>query len=122
LPVRQAKPLLQFLGYRNRIFPRQHQGDTALRLLLHGFDRSGWRMSGHRPGISQAKVDILMPVYVDKVRSLRLPHKRRKRSRPLHHPVHGHARQQRLPRPLKQRLRLRTLLDKLLLLALHQGL
>ncbi len=122
LPVRQMKSLLQFLGYKNRILPRQHQSNTQPRLIFHGFDRRGWRMSGHRTRVAQAKVDVAMPVHVDKVRPVRLLHKRRKRSRPLHHPVHGHARQQRLPRPLKQRLRLRTLLHKLLLLALHQGL
>ena len=122
LPIGQKKSLLQFLGHENRIFPGQHQRDAASRLLFHRLDRGGRRMSRHRPCIAQAKVGVTMPVHIEEVSPLRLPHERRKRSCPLHHPVHGNACQQRLSRPLKQRLRLWALIHKLLLFALHQGL
>ena len=54
--------------------------------------------------------------------TLRFAHKRRKRTRPLHHPVHRDAAEQRLAGALKHRLRLRPFIHIALLLALHQRL
>ena len=79
-------------------------------------------MASHRAGVAEAEVSVAVAVDIEEVRTLRLAHKWREGPRPFHHPVHGHTGQQRFARTLKQRLRLGALVDKLLLLALHQGL
>ena len=79
-------------------------------------------MAGHGPGVPEAEIDIPMPVNIEKVSTLRLAHERRECPRPLDHPVHGHACQQRLARTLEQRLRFWALVHKLLLFALHEEL
>src|SRR5256885_1647436 len=79
-------------------------------------------MASHRAGIAETEVDVTMSVDVVKVRSLGLADERRERSGPLHHPVHGHTREQRLLAAFEKSFRFRTLIDEALLLALHEGL
>jgi hypothetical protein len=79
-------------------------------------------VAGHGSGVAEAEVGVAVAVDVEEVRSLRLANEWREGAGPFHHPVHGHAGQQRLARALEQHLRLRALIDKLLLLTLHQGL
>ena len=100
----------------------QHQRDAAPGLLFHGLDRGERGVAGHRASIAEAEIDIAMAVDVEEVCTLRFAHEGRKCSGPLHHPVHGHAAEQRFARALEQRLRLRALVDELLLFALHEGL
>src|SRR5579863_766233 len=79
-------------------------------------------MPCHRSRVAQAKIDVSMSINIEEVSALRLANERRKCSGPLDHPVHGNASQEGLARPFKERLRLGTIVDKLLLFALHQGL
>ena len=62
----------------------------------------------------------LTAVDVIDVCPLRLGNKWREGARPLAHPIHGHSRQQRFTGTFKERPRFRMLVDKALLLALHQ--
>ena len=79
-------------------------------------------MSSHCTGVAETKIYIAVTVHVEQMRPLRLADKRRISAGPLHHPIHRDAGQQRLASALKQRLRFRTLVHKLLLLTFHQRL
>ena len=96
LPVRKIETFLQFLGDEDCIFSRKHQGDAMSHLLFGRFHCGGRRMAGHRAGIAEAEVGVAVTIDIEEVGSLRLADKGRESSRPLHHPVHGHARQERL--------------------------
>ena len=121
LPERQAEALLQIFRYENGVFGGQHERYTTAHLLLYRFHDGKRRMPRHRPGVAQAEIDVAMAVDIVEMRALGLAHKRRECARPLEHPVHGDAAQQRLAGALEQRFRLWAVVDEALLLALHQG-
>ena len=74
-------------------------------------------MARHRAGVAEAEVDVLVRVDVDEARAFRLLHEHREASRPLAHPVHGDALEQRRPRALGQLAGARVRLDEARLLA-----
>ena len=120
LPVGQAESLLQFLCNKNRILRRQHQRDAAAHLFFHGLHGGEWRMAGHGAGVSQTQIHVAMAIHVIKMCAQGLADKGWESARPLAHPVHGHARQQRLSGTLEERLGLRAVVQEALLLALHE--
>ena len=122
LPVRQAEAFLQFLPDHNRVFAGQHEGDAPADLLLDGGNRGGGRVPGHGAGIAEAEIGVAVAVHVHEVCALGIAHEGREGARPLDHPVHGHAAQQRFAGPFEQLLRLGMLVHKLLLLTFHERL
>jgi hypothetical protein len=79
-------------------------------------------MASHSAGIAQTEVNVAEAVDIVKVRALRLADERWECSGPLDHPVHGHAREQRLLAALEEGFRFRALVHEALLLSLHEGL
>ncbi len=69
------------------------------------------------PVSPRQQIDVLDPVDVGEARAGRLGDEDRERARPLDHPVHRHAGQQRAPGALVERLRARVKRDEPLLLA-----
>jgi len=110
------------IGDNDGVFGRQHKGDAAFDLLLDSFRGSEGRMSGHGARVAEAKVHVAMAVDIVEVRALGLTDNGWKSSGPLHHPVHGDAREQRLLAALIDGFRFRVVGDEALLFALHEGL
>src|SRR5439155_17387970 len=89
LPALESKAPLQFFGYENCIFGRQHQGDSTLDLLFDSFDGRERGMSRYSVGIAEAQFDVAVAVHIVEVSALGFADKGWKCSRPLSHPIHG---------------------------------
>ena len=94
LPVRKAEAAGQLLAYPNRIFGREHEREAEPSLRAYGFDGGGRGMSGHRPGVAEAEVQIAVPVDVGEVPAVAGRGEQRKPAGPPLHPLHGHAAEQ----------------------------
>ena len=83
--------------------------------------RAGSRgVAGHRAGVAEAEVDVLVAVDVGEARALGLGREDREAAGPAHHPVHRHAAEQRVLRLLAERVGARVLGAEALELAGHQ--
>ncbi|MNE30468.1 hypothetical protein D3C80_1239850 [compost metagenome] len=122
LPERQAEALGQALAADHRILTGQHGGQAAPGLLAQGRGNRRRRVAEHAAGIAQAEVDVLAAVDVDEARALGALDEQRHRRRPVAHPVHRHAAEQRMASAPSQRHGLRMLLEKALALACGKGL
>ena len=120
LPRRQPEAPLHLLPDPQRVLARQHQRDPARRLRGDRAQRRLGRVAGHRAGVAEAEVDVLVAVDVAEARALRLVREHREAAGPARHPVHGHAAEQRAPRLLRQGERARVLGAEALELAGHQ--
>src|SRR5204862_6895767 len=96
LPVRQPAPPLQLGSDPQRILRRQHQRNAFAHPLRNCVRHHIRRVPRHRARIAQTQVHVVTPVHIRKVGALRTRHKNRKCARPLAHPVHRHATQQRV--------------------------
>ena len=122
LPAREAEPPCHLLADPDRVLGRQHERRPAPHLLgdRHG-GRLG-RMAGHRAGVAEAEVDVLVPVDVTEPRAGRLLDEHREGARPLGHPVHRDAGEERPARSLEELQRTRVrLFEEPLLAGLEVG-
>ena len=108
LPEREPEAARELLPGPGRILGRQHRGDPGGRPLGDRADDRLGRVPGHRTGVAEAEVDVLVAVDVDDARALRLGQEERVRAGPAHHPRHRDAAQQRSPGPLRERPRTRA--------------
>ena len=102
LPVPQAESSPELVGRDDRVLGRQHVGDPAAELALDGGDRGGGAVAGHRPGVAEAEVDVLVAVDVAEPGAGGLVDEQRERAGPADHPVHRDAVEERSLRPLEQ--------------------
>ena len=79
----------------DRVLGREHQRRPAAHLLATAATAAAGRMAGHRARVAQAEVDVLVPVDVAEPRPGRLLDEDRERARPLGHPVHRDAGEER---------------------------
>ena len=75
------------------------------------------RVAGHRAGVAEAQVDVLVAVDVGEAGAGRPRDEDRERARPLDHPVHRHAGRAATAGALVELLRARVQLAEALLLA-----
>ena len=108
LPERQPEAAGELLPGPGRILGRQHRGDPGGSPLGDRADDGPGRMSGHRTGVAEAEVDVLVAVDIDDARALRLGQEERVRAGPAHHPRHRYAAQQRSARAVGERPRARA--------------
>ena len=71
-------------------------------LALDGGDRRGGAVAGHRAGVAEAEVDVVVPVDAGDVRAGGALDEGWERAGPLDHPVHRDAVEERRLRPLEQ--------------------
>ena len=121
LPVRQAEPSGQLLSGPDRVLRRQHRGDPAPELAFDGGDRRRRAVAGHRAGVAEAEVDVVVAVDVVEVGARGVLHVEREGARPLHHPVHRDAGEERTPGALVKRPGARVTVDEVGPLAGHQS-
>ena len=117
LPVRQAEPAGELLGDHDRVLGREHERRPPAHLVGHGLGGGLGGVAGHRAGVAQAQVDVLVPVDVGEAGARRLGDEHGKRARPLDHPVHRHAGEQRSPGAFEELSRARMLAGEALVLA-----
>ncbi len=117
LPGGDTESARQLVRHPKHVLARQHERDALGRLLGHRLQRRLRCMPRHRPRVAEAEVDVLVAVDVDESCPLRLAHEHGKASRPLPHPVHGDALEERRPRTLGQLARTRMRIDEARLLA-----
>ncbi len=122
MPIGQSETLLQLFRDEYCVFRGEHERYAAPGLLFDRFDGNRGGVSGHRAGIAEAEIHIAMAVLIVEMSALCLPDNRRERTRPLHHPVHRDAREQRFLAAFENRFGLRVFVHEALLFALHEGL
>ena len=64
LPVRQAEAAGQLLADPERVLGREHERDARARLLRDRRDGRRRRVAGHRAGVAEAEVDVVVAVDV----------------------------------------------------------
>jgi len=77
-------------------------------------------MSSHRARITEAEIDVMMAVNIEKVSALGFANEWRKGTCPLRHPVHRNTTQQRIASTLKQCFGLGTFINESFLLPLQK--
>ena len=82
-----------------RVLRRQHEGESASCLFLDRSNDGRRGMPHHRPGITEAEIEIPVSVHVGQVRALGAFGKDRETAGPSAHPVHRHAAEQRPASP-----------------------
>ena len=102
LPERQPEPASELLASGDRVLRRQHVGDAAAHLALDRGDRRRGPVAGHRTGVAEAEIDVVMAVDAVKARARGRFHEEGKGRRPLAHPVHRDAVEERVLRLLEQ--------------------
>ena len=120
LPVGQPEAPRHLLADPQRVLARQHQRDAARGLRRDRAQRRLGRVAGHRAGVAEAEVDVLVAVDVGEARALGLGREHGEAAGPAHHPVHRHAAEQRVLRLLGERVGARVLGAEALELAGHQ--
>ena len=91
LPGRQAEPPRELLAGPDGVLGREHVGDAAAELALDGGDRRARAVAGHRPGVAEAEVDVLVAVDAGEPGARGRLDEQGERTGPLDHPVHRHA-------------------------------
>ena len=91
LPRRQPEAAGKLLAAPESILARQHHGDSAPHLLGDRVSQGGRRVPGHRSGIPEAEVDVLVSVHVHEARASSLLHEHGVRPGPFRHPGHRDA-------------------------------
>src|SRR5439155_8552960 len=81
----------------------QHEGEAAAGLRANRLDGGAGGVTRHGPGVAQAQIEVAMSVHVGEVGALAAGHEEGEAAGPAHHPVHGHAFEQRAAGPLVQR-------------------
>ena len=120
LPVGEAEAAAELLADPVRVLGGEHQRHPAARLGGDRLGRRGRGVAGHRPGVAEAEVDVFDSVDVGEPGARRLGHEDGEGARPLGHPRHRHAGQERAPAALEQLARARMLGDEALLLGSEQ--
>ncbi len=120
LPQRQPESAAQLLADPARVLVGQHRRDALRRALADRADDRLGAVARHRAGVAEAEVHVLVPVDVGEARPVRLVDVDRELTRPAHHPVHGHAVQQRAARALEDLERAGVSLAERRQLAAHQ--
>ena len=82
LPERQAEPAAELLARGEGVLGRKHVGDSAAHLALDGGDRRRWAVTGHRPGVTEAEVDVVVAVDAAEAARRAPPRRRAERATP----------------------------------------
>ena len=82
---------------------------------------AGERVTGHRSGVAETEVDVLVPIDVDETCSRGTLDEHGVGSRPARHPRHGYPAEQVRPRFLRQLSRARMCLDEPFLLHVQEA-
>ena len=88
LPFRQTEPRREVLGHDHRVGTRKHRGKTPLGLRNQRIGHFRTRVSDHRTGIAQTKIDVLIAVHIDESTTISSLDEERERTRPACHPRH----------------------------------
>ena len=102
LPARKPEAPRHLLTDPDRVLGREHQRRSAAHLLGHGHGRRLGRMARHRARVTQAEIDVLVPVDVAEPRPGGLLDEDGERAGPLGHPVHRDSGEKRAPRAAEQ--------------------
>ncbi len=95
LPEREPEAPRQLLADPGRVLGREHRRRAAGRLGSHRLHDRLRRVAGHRAGVAEAEVDVLVAVDVDDPRACRLLDEDREAAGPARHPAHRDAEQER---------------------------
>ena len=120
LPDRKTKAAGEFLADERSVLGGEHGRHAALELRGDRGDGRRGPMPGHRAGITQAQVDVVVPIGATKVGAFRFLDNDGEAARPLRHPVHRHATQQRMAGALEQASGARVRLHECRPLAIHE--
>ncbi len=112
LPGGQPEPAYQLVGDPRGVRGGQHRGDAARGLRGQRLGDLRERVAGHRAGVAQAEVDVVVPVHVGQPGTGRRLDEHREPARPPGHPRHRHAGEQRALRVGRERGRARVVLDE----------
>ena len=77
-------------------------------------------MPGHRPGVAQAQIDVVVTVNTREMPAVRLLDDHREAAGPLGHPVHRHAADEGMPRAFEEAARARMRAHERNPFALHE--
>jgi hypothetical protein len=91
LPGGQPEAPCELLAGPDRVLGGEHVGDAATELALDRRDRRARAVAGHRAGVAQAEVDVLVSVDAGEPGTGGLIDEQGKRAGPFDHPVHRHA-------------------------------
>ena len=112
LPERQTEACGQQLAGNHGIFAGEHGGQAVVALFGDRLGDRVRRVAEHGAGVAQAEVDVFVAVDIIEARALGAADEQRIRGRPVGHPVHRYAAEQRVARPLGQGHGFRIALDK----------
>ncbi|MNY24103.1 hypothetical protein D3C86_1577990 [compost metagenome] len=121
LPVRQAEAGGQQLAGDHRVLAGQHAGQAVARLFGDGLGDRLRRVAEHAAGVAEAEVEVLVTVHVMEARALGPADEQRAGGRPVGHPVHRHAAEQRVACALAEGHGLRILFGEALPLTGGEG-
>ena len=94
LPAREPEPPRELVRDPGRVGGRQHRGDAALGLTGDRVGHLRERVPGHRTGVAEAEVDVLVAVDIREPRPVGLGDEQREGARPARHPRHRNAGEQ----------------------------
>ena len=78
-------------------------------------------MASHRAGVAKAKVDVIVAVNIDEMRSVGFCYEYWKFAGPFFHPIHGNATEERSLGAFIKSRGFRVVGDEFLFLAAHEG-
>jgi len=122
VPVGQAEAFGEQFAADHRVFAGEHAGQAVAGLLGEGAGDRCRRVAEHGAGVAEAEVDVLVAVDIEEAGALSALDEQRGGRRPVAHPVHRHAAEQRMSGALGQRQRARVALEEALPLARGQNL
>ena len=95
-PPLDAEPPGELVGDEGRLLGREHGRGAAeaRQAVVHGADGRRGRVAGHRPGVAEAEVDVLVAVEVRQPGAACAPQVEREAAGPLVHPGHRHPAEQ----------------------------
>ena len=102
LPEGESEAARKLLAHPDGVLGREHERDAPARLRGEGFDDGVRSVPRHRPGVTEAQVQVAVAVDVREMRSRRFPHEDREAPGPPDHPVHRHAAEQAPLRPFEE--------------------
>ena len=112
LPGRQPEPPLELLAGPDGVLGREHVRDAAAELALDGGDRRSGAVAGHRPGVAEAEIDVLVAVDAGEPGAGGFLDEQGERAGPADHPVHRDAVEERCLGALVQLLGARMFGDE----------
>jgi len=91
LPVGQAEATLEIFADPERVFGGKHVRDPFADAVSHSIGDDWRRVAGHRAGVAEAEVDVVVAVDVDEMRAAGGFYEDGESAGPFVHPVHGNA-------------------------------